>query len=121
MTVETDFRDVVVADAGVSAIVGTRVWPQKALDTWNETDEAIVYRVISQNPTNGKLCFRTRIQADLYAESYSDLKALRDAFVTMVHGQSNWRPSIGPDLHLDVGSKRVYHVPVDVMIEHMQS
>lgn len=119
MTVEEDFVSVMENDAGVIAIVSTRIYPEALPD--NVTYEAIAYRTISQNPTHGKTCFMTRIQADLYAESYSELKALRDAFITMVHGEANWRPSVGPDLHFDVGSKRVYHVPVDVMILHSQT
>lgn len=111
MSVEQDFYSDVTGDAGVSAIVGTRVHPNVLPD--DVTFEAIAYRTVSRTIIGG-VCKQTRIQADLYARSYSELKALRDAFETLVDGKSNWGYIEGPDLYEE--DPPLHHQVVDVVI-----
>jgi hypothetical protein len=122
MSFVTDLRSSLVADAGVSAIVSNRVYPVKyPLET---TYPAIHYFVVSDVPvfsTDGtEDGFRARVQFSLRAKTYFEgtgsLDALRTAVRTWARGRTditlNWASEI-----YEIEAK-VYHLPVDVILDH---
>lgn len=114
-TEEDTFFSDLTNDAGVSAIVGTRVYPNKLPD--DVTFPAIAYRTVSAVRIGG-LCLQRRIQADLYAKNYSNssdsLKSLRDAVKALADRKSNWVYVEGPDLWEE--DTRLHHQPLDIMV-----
>ena len=116
MSVETDFYTAVTGDATIGGLISTRCYPVQAplIATW----PAVVYSVISQVPF-AKLCLQTRIQTDIYAESYATVKSLRDALVTLTNANAGWTYVGGPDAYET--NEGLYHQPVDVTIIHSVS
>jgi len=80
MSTEQTLYSTLKNDAGVSALVGTRIYP--LLLPQNPTYPAITYQRISTRPvmtrTGNGLDF-VRMQIDCYADSYSGVKALAAA------------------------------------------
>ena len=111
MSVETDVYSALTGDAGVSALVSTRVYPQK-LPT-DVTYPAIAYRFID-SVDYANLKEVVRMQIDIYATTYSAVKGVRDAVRTMVDGQLNWVFYGGPDIWQD--GQEIHHQSVDVRI-----
>lgn len=112
MAVEETFYSTVTGDSGVSALISTRLYPMALPGT--VTLPAAAYRTISRVLENSK-CYQTRIQLDLYAASYSGVKALRDAAKTLVDATAGWEWREGPDAWEEAGSGR-YHQPADIII-----
>ncbi len=111
MSVETDVFDALTGDAGVSALVSTRVYPQKLPE--DVTFPAIAYRYIDSVDYAG-LKAAVRMQIDIYAATYSAVKDIRDAVRTMVDGQNNWVFYGGPDIWQD--GQEIHHQSCDVRI-----
>lgn len=112
MSVEETVYSTITGDAGVSAIISTRLYPLAL--PGDVTLPAAAYWVISRVSEAGQKK-RTRVQVDLYATSYSGVKALRDAFETLTDATLNWEWREGPDAWEEAGSGR-YHQPVDIII-----
>lgn len=111
MSVETDVYDALTGDAGVSALVSARVYPQKLPE--DVTLPAIAYRFIDSVDYAG-LKEVVRIQIDIYATTYSAVKSVRDALRTLVDTQHNWVFYGGPDLWQD--GQEIHHQSCDVRI-----
>ncbi len=80
MTVERGLRALLIADATVSALVGTRIYP---LEAPGEADlPLIVYRRIGSLPArshDGAHPPEVRVQLSLYAAHYSELAEIEAA------------------------------------------
>lgn len=115
MTVLTDLVTALEADAGVSAAVGSRIYPAPAPNT--ATMPYLVYQEISVVPvgTGAPRCEEARVQLDGYAESYATMKGIRDALVSFAVDQGR-RYVVASDLSEFEGDRVVYHQPVDVFI-----
>lgn len=114
MSAETEFQAAVIGDATLGGLIGVRCYPNKARGT--ATLPYIVYRSISDNPyASGENAAenRMRIQSDIHAASYSELKSIRNALRSLCTAQ-RWRYSAGPDGWTD-GAEH-HHQVVDVMI-----
>lgn len=111
MSVETNVYSTLTGDAGVSALVGTRVYPNQLPP--DVTLPAIAYRFID-SVYYGGLCEAVRIQLDIYGATYASMKGVRDAVQTCVDGQLNWVFYGGPDIWQD--GQQVHHQSCDVRI-----
>lgn len=78
MTVGTLLHDALVNNAGIGAIVSTRVYPIKLPQ--KPTYEAITYQRISNTAQNGSTNIReSRWQIDCWAETYAEAHTLANA------------------------------------------
>ena len=111
MSVEIAVYDALTGDAGVAALVSTRVYPQVLPP--DVTLPAIVYRNIDSVPF-GSLCQVSRVQIDVYGASYSSVKGVRDAVRACADSQSNWVFYGGPDMWQD--GQEVFHQSMDVRV-----
>lgn len=111
MSTETDLFSDLTGDAGVSAIVASRVFPAVLPD--DVTFPAIAYREVSAVRIGG-VCLQRRMQVDCYAASYSEMKSLRDAVQALAETKGNWGYTEGPDLYEE--DTKLHHQPVDLII-----
>lgn len=114
---ETDLRADLVGDAGIAALVANRVYAgvlSTRLKDDNDADwPSIAFREVSGVRIGG-VCMRRRMQVDIYARSYTAMKAVRDALETLANGKINWEYIEGPDLYeFDSG---LHHQVVDIVI-----
>jgi hypothetical protein len=78
MSLGTLVYDMLANDAGVAAIVGTRIYP--VLLPQDTLYEAITYQRISSTPQNGSTTLReTRYQINCWALTYAEAQALASA------------------------------------------
>ena len=108
---EADVYAILKSNAGIAALVGTRIYPQQLPP--DVTLPAIAYRNIDSAPF-GSLCQVSRIQIDIYSTSYGVVKSVRDAVRACADGQSNWVFYGGPDVWQE--GQSLYHQSVDVRI-----
>lgn len=111
MATESDLYSDLTGDAGVSAVVGSRVYPGVLPDT--ASYPAIAYRVISATVIGG-VCKARRVQVDVYAQTYSDVKDGRDAVEALADGKAAWQYLEGPDLYEE--DTKLYHQAIDLVI-----
>jgi len=111
VSVEADVYAALTGNAGVAALVGTRVYPQQLPD--DVTFPAIAYRNIDSVPVGG-LCEVARIQLDVYGVTYSSVKAVRDALRACCNTQRNWIWYGGPDIWQE--GQSLYHQSMDVRV-----
>lgn len=108
---ESDLYSDLVGDAGVGALVGTRVYPNVLPE--DVTLPAIAYRTVSAVRIGGR-CVQRRVQIDMYALTYTEVKAGRDAIKALADTKHNWVYIEGPDLYEADGN--LHHQVVDVQI-----
>jgi len=98
--IEDALRSVLLADAAVSALVGTRVAPMKLPQ--GGTLPAIVYQRISTIPRMGMESevgpTRSRVQLSLWADTFQQVRALTTAVRAALQGWSG--PAAGVDIKL---------------------
>ena len=96
--VKEDFRDYVLADAGVSALLGTRLFPATAKKTYGTIDPYAVYTFVSHQATYSHNmatagavsagAFRTYvIQVDIFSKSALTAENTGDALRSAVEGK----------------------------------
>lgn len=111
MSVETDLVSAFIGDAGVSALIGDRMYHVEIPGA--ATFPAVRYNVISRRVLGGT-CYWARVQTSAFAESYSDLKDLRDAIQTLTESKLNWRYFEGSESYEN--DEGLYHQPIDLII-----
>lgn len=111
MSVEIAVYDALTGDAGVAALVSTRVYPQNLPP--DVALPAIVYRNIDSVPSGG-LCEVTRVQLDVYGATYASVKAVRDALKACCDGMQNWVFYGGPDMYQE--GQEIFHQSMDVRV-----
>ena len=88
MSIESDLYTTLSNDAGVSALVGTRIYPNLAPES--ATYPYITYQLISgvrlSTVTGVNDAKRKRIQHSCHAETYEEAKALADAVFAALEG-----------------------------------
>lgn len=88
MSLETGLRAALIADAGVTALVGTRIYPE--VMPHDVTYPAISYQRISTVRTQYLTAVddftQVRIQIDCWDDSYSGVKALAAAVKSAIDG-----------------------------------
>ena len=114
MTVEEDFVTAITGDSAINALIGTRLYPVKLPD--NVTYPAAVYSLVSTVIQGSGGCKRSRLQLDLYDESYSGLKALRDAVVAYGDGGNGYIYEENADVWEE--DNDLYHQPIDFLLDH---
>lgn len=108
---EDTLRSDLIGDAGVSALVGTRVYANVLPE--GVTLPAIAYRTVSANRIGG-ICLQRRVQVDYYAASYEALKEGRDAIEALSRTKHNWVYIEGPDFYEEDGN--LHHQVIDVLM-----
>lgn len=122
MALEADFYATITADAGVSAIVGSRVYPLRAPQ--NVTKPYITFQRILTNPVSsidGNLnTVRARLQIDCWADTYAAVRGL----YTAVKAYLNSSPAgLAATLLLEArdfyeDDTRLYRVSIDAAITY---
>ncbi|MFW6069654.1 MAG: DUF3168 domain-containing protein [bacterium] len=117
MNTESQLRADLSGDAGVSALVGTRIYPNVLPDTLDPKNAdhwpAIAYHTVDAVVIGG-VCKQRRMQIDYYARSYSAMKEGRDAIEDLADGKSNWQYLEGPDFYEE--DTKLHHQVIDVII-----
>lgn len=128
----TALRARLIADAGVSALVGTRIFPM--IRPQDSALPAVRYQVISDpRPEHLKGydgARSSRVQYDCFAETYLGARALANAViaalalpaiasgVTFGRGKAEGPRDGGEDV---AGGKFIYRAIVDLIVEHRLS
>jgi len=88
MSIESDLYAHLKNDSGVSALIGTRIYPLMAPQ--NVIDPYITYQVVNDN---SKQCIGgsvyqndTRFQVDCWSKKYSEVKAIKEAVESALIG-----------------------------------
>lgn len=128
MSLETELRSRLAADATISGIVGTRIYP--GILPQKPVYEALVFRRISgprlRHLTGPSGMGTARIQIDSWAEKYTEAQALADAVKDRLHGfdgtLTTLRVSISLDNEIDDYDEdaKVYRVIQDYLIQHSE-
>ena len=114
MSVEGDVYAAITGDAGMAALIGTRLYP--SIIPQGATYPAAAYFVVSEVPAASHGCVEVRVQVSLFAATYAGVVALRNALVGLVESVSHWRYETGPDNYEeDLG---LHMKPVDLIILH---
>lgn len=114
MSVESDVYTAITGDAGMSALIGTRLYP--GVIPQQATYPAAAYFVVSEVPAASHGCVEVRVQVSLFATTYAGVVALRSALVSLIESVSHWRYETGPDNYEDDLS--LHMKPVDVIVLH---
>ena len=114
MSVESDLYTALTGDGTISGLVSTRIYPVVLPD--NVTYPAIAYFSITMTPQGSSGFVESRIQTDLYATTYSELKSLRDAVQALCEGRTDYTFFVGPE-SWEMGTE-VYHQSLDIVIQH---
>lgn len=93
MSLEIALYSKVTGDSGISALMGNRFYPLRLPQNKNGLVlPAGVYRVLNPRRTlahDGPVDFeRVRVQIDIYAETYQNLKTIAEAFKSALNGFS---------------------------------
>lgn len=109
MSLKSDLYSHLKADSGVSALVGTRVYPMKAPQ--NVVKPYITYQAISDNSDQclGGSTFQrvTRFQVDCWSTTYSEADAIKEAVLSSLTGfKSSHSVSAMDDYEPDTGLYR---------------
>jgi len=88
MSIESDLYTRLKDDSGVSALVGTRIYPLMAPQ--NVINPYITYQVINDNSNQciGGSVYQndTRFQIDCWSTKYSEVKAIKEAVLSSLIG-----------------------------------
>src|SRR5690606_13978671 len=101
-------------DAGISALIGTRLRPGRLLAS--TALPACTDFVVDQTPVASGGWQQSRIQVDLWARSYMDVWALRDAWVAFCESRSDMTWVVGPDAWEE--ESELWHRPLDIIVSH---
>lgn len=119
--VEETFRDWLVADAGVTALVGTRVYPVKA--PTGATLPFCVYQKVSDVPvvgldTSSDAVKFARISVNCIGSRYSEAKDLAEAIRVALDGNG----SVVRDNSLDLYDEdtRTHNEQADYLVSHSE-
>ena len=126
MSIETDLLDILEANAGVSALIGTRIYPMLLPQT--PTLPAIVYSVISAMRTarhGGRASIgEKRIQFSCWGSTYSGAKALADQVRLALDGTKPTTEGAA----LIAGEHDIYdtetgwfHISMDFMVQYQET
>lgn len=117
MTTEATLYGDLSGDAGLTALVSTRIYPNVLSESLNPQTPghwpAIAFRVVSAVRIGGR-CVRRRHQVDIYGDSYGDVRDVRDALKTLADGKAAWEYIEGPDLYEE--DTQLHHKVVDLVI-----
>ena len=92
MSIESTLSAYLLADAGISALVGTRIYPEQFPDPTTEsstTMPTITYSLISENAAqtyDNHTWYAARIQVDAWASSYKSAHDTAAAVHSALHG-----------------------------------
>lgn len=118
MTIGEDVYSELSGDAGLTALVGTRIYPQ-----WLPQDTtlpAVTFAQVSENPQNtigGELALKNhQYQFDVFASSYSSAQAVAAALNTAVAGASAFEAYRLTQQDLYEPQTEVHRVSVDFSI-----
>ena len=114
MSAESDLYSALTANAGVTALVSTRIYPNRV--PLGTVYPAIGYSMITSGLVGSSNCQESRIQVDMFSETYSNCKSVRDAVLAVVNGRRDWGYVQGPDIYED--DTQIHHQSVDVIITH---
>lgn len=114
MSVETDLYSALTDNAGVTALVSTRIYPNRV--PLGTVYPAIGYSMITSQKIASNNCQQSRIQIDFFDTTYSGAKAVRDAVTALANTLTNWTYIQGPDIYED--DTQVHHQNIDVIITH---
>ena len=122
MTLGTLVQDMLTDDAGVAALVGTRVYPVALPQT--PTYPAISYQRISTTPQGGSTTLRvSRYQINCWATSYGGVQSLANAVITAAeeHRDGSETPVIKQTITANViddydPDVKIYRTMVDVFV-----
>lgn len=113
---ETDLVTALEADAGITAVVGDRIYPVIAPD--NCTFPALVYSVVSevQIGSGSNRCMQARVQLDVYATQYiTGVKAARDALFDFAKSKDYIFQAVSDLWEAD---SKLFHQIIELLIEY---
>lgn len=115
MTVVTDLVTALEADAGLSALVGARVYPLLAPN--DATYPLVVYQVVSEVPvgSGSPRCEDVRVQLSAYGTSYASMAAVKNALKNFAV-TNGYRYVVAGDMVEFEGDENFFHQPVDIFI-----
>lgn len=117
MSLETNLHTALLANAGIAAIVGTRIYPVIAPD--NCVFPAMVYSVVSEVMigSGSNRCMQARVQIDCYATSYinNGVKAMRDALFAFAKTEDYIFQAVGDQWEAD---SQLFHQVVELFVEY---
>lgn len=114
MSSETDLYAALTGNAGVTALVSTRIYPNRV--PLGTVYPAIGYSMITSGLIGSNNCQESRIQIDFFDSTYSGCKAVRDAVLTVINSLPNYGYIQGADIYED--DTKIHHQSVDVIITH---
>lgn len=128
MSIGVTLRQAIIADSGVNALVGTRVYP--LVFPAGVTFPCITYRIVSglQEGVQSEDVYRTRVQFDIWSYSYDDTAEVKDSLLDLfsladmtVSGQHIIFSK--PDLIFDVFDEplKLHRAVVDISVIHEDS
>lgn len=109
-------RSIMVADATIAAIVGTKVFAHAAPNNSVVKLPYIIYSTISENPhthstSTGSGSMESRIQVDCWSTDYSEVKTLAQAVRVALTGASGTYNNTNVQAVLTDGSRDYYENP----------
>lgn len=130
MTIEEGLYDYLSTNVGVSAIVGTRVYPGTLPQNW--TKPAISYQRVSgvrfRNLAGPAGRATPRIQIDCWAESYSGARTLAEAVRSAMDGYAGLMGTttvgsvvLESDIDFYEPDTDIYRVSMDFWISHIET
>lgn len=133
MRAEKAIYTLLAADAGLAALIGTRIYPSRLPQ--NTTMPAVAYEYISGNDVPvidaqaGYQVLRSRVEVTALGKNYSDVKAVLEAVrkaclykhgvIGGVQVVSIVRAGMGPDLRADDLS--LYMQSIDFIVTHYET
>ena len=114
MSAETALYSALSTDAGIIALVGTRIYPNRV--PLGTIYPAIGYSMVSSQKIASANCQQSRIQVDFFDTTYSGAKSVRDAVLAVINGMKNWTYVQGSDIFED--DTLIHHQNIDVIISH---
>jgi hypothetical protein len=121
MTLETDLRTHILASSGLSALIGTRLYPDRLPQ--NATLPAVVYQEVSSVPVDhvhgaaGRLV-RSRYQFTVWAATRASAKTIDEAIRARIDGTG--RSTIGTTaIHAILRQERVSGWDFDADDDHV--
>ena len=114
MSAETDLYTALTGASGVTDLVSLRIYPNRV--PLGTEYPAVGYTMISSVLAASDNCQESRLQIDLFDDTYSGMKAVRDAVLAVVNGRTDWSYIQGPDIYED--DTGIHQQSVDVVINH---
>lgn len=120
--IETALHNLLIADASITAIMGSRVYVGSLPQSVSYPNICIIE--ISPNPMFGTRCGFPHYQLSCRAESYDAAYALADAVVNVLQGYRGTQSGYGIE-HIEYITRngiydekaRKWHVPVEVKVK----